>query len=103
MISLSEVWDRLWLLLWLGLFLVMELAAVIFKRPTLSSRAWDWFSLRARKPYWLLRRVVFGVFFVCLVVFHFFLQASHWWSVVLPGIPFALVILYAVYVEKEPR
>ena len=92
-------WDLLWRG-WLGLFLVLELAAVALKKPTLSSRVWDWFSFKARKRWWLARRVVFVVFWFALFA-HFALGAPALWFVILPGIPFAAVIVYAVFFEKE--
>lgn len=101
MISLELVWDRLWLFLWLGMFLVLELVAVAFGRPTLSSRVRDWFSLRERKRLWLVRRTVFVVFWLTLGIAHFMLGVGALWTVILPGAPFVAVIVYAIWFEKE--
>lgn len=101
MIPLSEVWDRLWLFGFFGLFVALELTAVAFKRKTLSSAHRDWFSLRERKRAWLLRRIVFGAFWALLIVAHGYFSAPAWWSVIIPLVPYVGVIVYAVFFEKE--
>ncbi len=95
-----DTWTLVWLF-WLGLFLIFELTAVLLHKPTLSQKTWDWFSLRARKRWWLARRVVFATFWLSLGIGHFLLGGPALWTVILPGIPFAAVIIYAVFFERR--
>ncbi len=95
-----DTWTLVWLF-WLGLFLVFEVMAVLTHKRTLSEQVWDWFSLRARKPFWLARRIVFAVFWTSLGFGHFMLGGPALWTVILPGIPFAAVIVYASLCEKR--
>jgi len=94
-----DTWTLIWLF-WLGIFLVCELAAVILHKRTLTGQVVDWFSLRLRKPYWIVRRVIFVTFWVLLGV-HFYFQAPVLWSVILPGIPFAAVIVLSSLYEQR--
>ncbi len=94
-----DTWTLVWLF-WLGLFLVFEFAAVLLRKRTLSEQTWGWFSLRSRKRYWLARRIVFVVFWVLLGI-HFVFQAPALWTVILPGIPFAIVILLSTFVWRD--
>ncbi len=88
-------------LFWLGgFFLAYELAAVAFGWRTLSRQVWNWFSLGQRKIYWPVRRAVFVVFWIALGI-HFYWQAPAFWSVILPGIPFAAVIVLSSFVWKD--
>ncbi len=88
-------------LFWLGgFFLAYELVAVVMHWRTLSAQVWNWFSLGQRKRYWPLRRAVFVVFWVLLGI-HFVFQAPALWTVILPGIPFAAVIVLSTFVWRD--
>ena len=95
-----DLWTLVWLF-WLGLFLVFELTAAALKKPTLSRKTWEWFSLRERRRYWLARRIIFTVFWLSLGIGHFMLGGPALWTVILPGIPFATVIVYASFFEDK--
>ncbi len=94
-----DTWTLVWLF-WLGLFLVFELTASCCGKRTLSEQTWNWFSLRSRKRYWLARRAVFVIFWILLGI-HFVFQAPALWTVILPGIPFAVVIALSTFVWKD--
>jgi len=96
-----DTWTFNWLFWLAGFFLAYELVAVAVGGRTLSRQMWNWFSLGQRKRYWILRRVVFVVFCTLLIYGHFLFQAPVWWSVILPGIPFAGVIALSSFVWKD--
>ncbi len=100
-----SVWTVLWLL-WICAFLGIEIPAALNKTTgdTLSENMWNWFSVGQRKRWWKIRLVVLGVFWVLGVgVAHFMFRASALWTVILPGIPFAAVIVYAVVFESDSQ
>lgn len=83
-----------------GPFLAYELYAALTHQRTLSQQTWNWFSLAQRKRHWLVRRIVFVVFWLSLGS-HFVFQAPALWSVILPGLPFGGVILLSSFVWKD--
>lgn len=95
-----DVWTFNWLFWVAGFFLAYELYAALTGQRTLSEQTWNWFSLGQRKQNWMLRRAVFVVFWVALGI-HFVFQAPAMWSVILPGIPFAAVIVLSSFVWKD--
>lgn len=66
-----NIWTQLWLI-WLGMFGVVEGAALANKKPgdTLSEHVWKWFSIQDKGGGWRLRR--FGLLsFLAWLVAHF--------------------------------
>jgi hypothetical protein len=64
-------WTVVWLL-WLGMFAVVEGAALLNKKPgdTLSEHVWDWFGIRGKPKGYQARRFVLLVFLAWLTT-HF--------------------------------
>lgn len=89
-------------LFWLGgFFLTYEISAIALHGITLSEQVWNWFSLGQKKVHWQLRRFVFLSFWLILGIGHFYFQTSALWSVIVPGVPFALVIILSTFVWKD--
>lgn len=66
-------WTVAWLL-WIAMFFVIEVPAIIRKAPgdTLTEHVRKWFSTRDKSPQWRLRRLTLACFILWLAV-HFFL------------------------------
>jgi hypothetical protein len=62
-----EGWTTAWLL-WIGMFLAIEVPAILNKRPgdTLSEHAWRWFSVQGKATGWRARRFVLLAFLAWL-------------------------------------
>lgn len=56
--------------MWLAMFAVIEVPALLNKRPndTLSETIWAWFKIRDKPQQWTWRRAVLAVFLVWLLV-----------------------------------
>ena len=67
----AYTWAWLW---WLGMFIAIEVPAIVNRRPgdTLSEHLRSWFATRAKPVQWRLRRLALLLFLVWLVV-HLFL------------------------------
>lgn len=57
-------------LLWLAMFLAIELPALLDKKPggTLSENVWDWFRIRDKPRAWTWRRIVLALFLAWLLI-----------------------------------
>ena len=70
-----DMWAWFWIF-WIGLFLIIEIAAIINpeRGDTLSEKVWKWFSLRGSKeklkPWQVLLRFGFLAFWAWLTI-HF--------------------------------
>lgn len=95
-----DFWTFHWAFWIVGPFLAYELYAAITRQRTLSAQVWIWFSLAEHKRYWPARRAAFVVFWLSLGG-HFTFQWPALWSVILPGLPFASVIVLSSFVWKD--
>lgn len=100
-------WAPAWLL-WLGLFLLVELPAAIWKTGgTLSENVWFWFSVRERRRFWLARRLFLALFLVELSA-HFLTGGAYpltgGLAVILTVLPVgAIIALSSIFEQKESR
>ena len=95
-----DTWTFNWFFWGVGCFLAYELAALALKGRTLSRQMYNWFSLGQHKRYWATRRIVFVTFWLSLGG-HFTFQWPALWSVIVPGLPFASVIVLSSFVWKD--
>ncbi len=93
-------------LIWLGLFLAVEIPAAIWKTGgTFSECIWFWFSVRERRRFWLARRLILALFLIELSA-HFLTGGAYpvtgGLAVILTGLPAGVVIvLSSIFEQKE--
>lgn len=92
-------------LAWLLAFLALEVpAAVRGDGATLSENAWNWFSVRERRRFWLARRLILGAFMAVLSA-HFLTGGAYAWTggaaVIVAGAPVGVVVLLSALFERR--
>lgn len=88
---MTDGWNTAWLV-WLAIFLALEVPAALSKAPgkTLSEHVWGWFGTPGR-------RVVLGLFWVALGV-HLI-----WHATVIPVIVGGALVLLCILIRMHPR
>lgn len=92
-------WTIAWLL-WLAMFLAIELPAALNKEKgdTLSEHTWKWFAIRGKPEQWQLRRVILGTFLFALGAH--FMFATTVIPVIIGGVGMGVVILRVTFRRK---
>jgi hypothetical protein len=85
-------WTLAWLI-WLGLFLAIELPAAFNKEKgdTLSEHVWKWFNIKNKAEPWNTRRAILALSFLALGA-HFLYKAT-----VIPVVITLTGVAYVIY------